>query len=62
MDINFFLFFIFLVLFSKKIKKTILQKKIVLVDKELDGVDRDGIGNLEDSLRLMLINEECWNP
>ena len=62
MDINFFLFFIFLVLFSKKIKNTILQKKIVLVDKELDGVDRDGIGNLEDSLRLMLINEECWNP
>ena len=62
MDINFVLFFIFLVLFSKKIKKTILQKKIVLVDKELDGVDRDGIGNLEDSLRLMLINEECWNP
>ena len=62
MDINFFLFFIFLVLFSKKIKKTILQKKIVLVDKELDGVDRDGIGNLEDSLRLMLINEESWNP
>ena len=62
-DIDFF--FTFLVLFSKKIKfsmkKTTLQKNII-VEEELDGVDRNGIGNLDDLLRLMLINKDCWNP
>ena len=28
----------------------------------LDSIERDGNGNLEDLLRLVLINEECWNP
>ena len=39
-----------------------LSEKIVLVEKELDGNDRDDIVNLKDSLRLMLINKECGNP
>ena len=58
------IFFMLLVLFSKKIKfllkMTTLQKNIV--EEKLDGTDRDGIGNLEDFLRLVLVNEECWNP
>ena len=37
-------------------------RKIIIVEEELDGNDRDDIGNLEDLLRLVLINEECWNP
>ena len=58
------IFLMLLVLFSKKIKfllkMTTLQKNIV--EEKLDGTDRDGIGNLEDFLRLVLVNEECWNP
>ena len=38
------------------------SEKIIIVEEELDGNDRDDIGNLEDLLRLVLINEECWNP
>ena len=32
------------------------SEKIVIVEEELDG-----IGNLEDLLKLVLIYEECWN-
>ena len=38
------------------------SEKIVLIEEELDGIDRDDIVNLEDLLRLMLINEECGSP
>ena len=58
-------FFIFLVLFSKtitlKLNSTTLQKKIVIVKEELDGIDIYDIGNLEDLLRIVLIHEECGN-
>ena len=61
-----FIFLMFLVLFLKEItfelKKTIFQKNICIVEVDLDGFDRDGIGKLEDLLRLELINEEYWNP
>ena len=55
----------FLVLFSTKItfllkKKTILQEKLEELE-ELDCVDVDGIGNLEDLPRLVFIDEECEN-
>ena len=43
-------------------KKATLQIKVAIVEEELDGTNRDGTGNLEDLLRLVLINEECWNP
>ena len=33
-----------------------------MLEEELDGIDRDAIENLENLLRLVLINEECWNP
>ena len=33
-----------------------------MVEEKLDGIDRDGIGHLEDLLRLELINDVCWNP
>ena len=59
-DIDFF--FTFLVLFSKKIKfsmkKTTLQKNVI-VEEEVDGIGRNGIGNLDDLLKLMLINQDC---
>ena len=35
--------------------------KIDLVEEGLDGIDRDDIVNLEDLLRLVLINEEYGN-
>ena len=38
------------------------SEKVALVEKELNGTDRDSSGNLGNSLRLDLINEECFNP
>ena len=35
--------------------------KVVMVEEELDDIDIDGIGNLVDLPRLMLINEQCGN-
>ena len=33
-----------------------------IVEEELDSIDRDDIENLEDSLRLVLISDECGYP
>ena len=55
--------FIFVVLFSKYydfIKKATLQKNVIF-EKGLDCLNRDDIGNLEDSPRLLLTDEECGN-
>ena len=38
------------------------SEKVALVEKELNGTDRDSSGNLGNSLRLDLINEKCFNP
>ena len=35
--------------------------KVVMVEEELDDIDMDGIGNLVDLPRLMLIDEQCGN-
>ena len=32
-----------------------------MVEEELDCIDIDGIGNLEDSPRLVFIDKECGN-
>ena len=56
-------YFIFVVLFSKYygfVKKATLQKNVIF-EKELGCINRDDIGNLEDSPRLLLIDEECGN-
>ena len=37
------------------------SEKVVIVEEELDGIDIDDIGNLEDSFRLVFIDEECEN-
>ena len=42
-------------------KKTNFQKKNVIIEEELNGIDIDGIGNLEDWNRLVLIDEKCGN-
>ena len=42
------------------LKKAILQKNIIF-EKELDCIDRDDIGNLEDSRRLLFIDKEYGN-
>ena len=42
------------------LKKDTLQKKFIF-EKELDYIERDGIGNLEISPRLLFINKECGN-
>ena len=42
------------------LKKSNPSKKIVIVEEELDRIDID-IGNLEDSPRLVFIDEECGN-
>ena len=49
--------FAFLVLIS--LKKQLIKN--VIVEEELDCIDIDDIGNLEDSPRLVFINEECGN-
>ena len=58
-------FFVTIILVSKKItvlfKKATLQKNFVIVEEELDGIDTDDIGNLEDSPRFVFIDEECEN-
>ena len=55
---------LFLVFISKKItvslKKSNPSKKNI-VEEELDCIDIDDIGNLEDSLRLVFIDENCGN-
>ena len=33
----------------------------MIVKEELDGIDIDDIGHLEDLLRIVLIHEECGN-
>ena len=57
--------FISLVLFSKKnhrfIQEVNLSEKVVIVEEELDGIDINENGNLEDSPRLVLFDEECGN-
>ena len=47
-------------MFSKNEEDTPSQN-VVIVEEEIDDIDRDGIGNLEDLPRLMSIDEECGN-
>ena len=35
------------------------SEKFVIAEEIIDGIDIDGLGNLEDSPRLVLIDEEC---
>ena len=37
------------------------SEKNVIVKKELDGIDINDIGNLEDLLRIVFIHQECRN-
>ena len=56
--------FIFLVLFSKKygfIEKSSPSEKKIILKEELDCIDIDGIGNFEDSPRLVFIDGKCEN-
>ena len=41
------------------IEKNNPSEKNVMVEEKLDCIDLDDTGNLEDSPRLVLINEEC---
>ena len=61
---QFLTYFIFLVLFSEKlasIDEDNPSEKFVTAEEELDGIDIDDIGNLEDSPRLVFIEEEREN-
>ena len=40
--------------------KATLRKKMI-VEEDLDCIDTDDFGNLEDSPRLVFIDEECGN-
>ena len=42
-------------------KKTNPSEKYLIVEEGLDGIDKDDIGNLKDSPRLVIIDEECEN-
>ena len=56
--------FFFPVLFNKKsrfLEEDIHSEKVVIVEKELDGNAINDIKKLEDLLRLVFIDEECWN-
>ena len=37
------------------------KKKNLKIKEELDGIDIDDIGNLDDLLRTVLLHEECGN-
>ena len=37
------------------------SQKVVIVQEELDGIDKDDIGNLEDLLRVVFVDEACRN-
>ena len=58
-------FFIFLVCFFKEnivlVEEHNPSKKNLIVKDELDVIDIDNIGNLEDLLRIVFIHEECGN-
>ena len=43
------------------LKRSNSSEKNDIVGEELNWIDIDDIGNLEDSPRLVLINEECGN-
>ena len=43
------------------LKRSNSSEKNDIVGEELNCIDIDDIGNLEDSPRLVLINEECGN-
>ena len=34
----------------------------MIVNEELDGIDIDDIGNLEDLLRIVFLHDECGGP
>ena len=59
------MFYLFSLVFKKKnhsfIQEGNLSEKVVVVDEELDGIDINEDGNLEDSPRLVLFDEECGN-
>ena len=44
------------------IKKDNPSENFVIVEKELDGIGRDDIGNFVDLLRMVFISVECGNP
>ena len=37
------------------------SEKVVIVEEEVDDIDKDVIGNLDDSPRLVFINKLCEN-
>ena len=39
-----------------KKKIVVIDEKVVIDEEELDGIDIDGIGNLQDLPRIVLIN------
>ena len=59
------MFYFFSLVFKKKnhsfIQEGNLSKKVVIVEEELDDIDINENGNLEDSPRLVLFDEECGN-
>ena len=58
------LFYFFSIIFKNipvLLTKSNSSEKKIIVGEELDCIDIDDIGNLEDSPRLAFINEECGN-
>ena len=61
-DINLFFFFQFYLTKNHVfLEEDIHSEKVVIVEKELDGNAINDIKKLEDLLRLVFIDEECWN-
>ena len=46
---------------TASLKKTTPQKKVVIAEVKLDGIDTNDTENLKGLLRLTFINEECEN-
>ena len=61
---DFEFFFIFSVFKENEVfnEEEIPSQKVVVADEEIDGIDIEDTGNLEDLPRIVLIDEECGNP
>ena len=60
-DIDFFLNFLSSFIFQENhiVEENNPAKKKKNITEDLDGIDIDNIGNLEDLLRTVLVHEEC---
>ena len=48
-------------MYERKSQRPMYVTKVVIVEAERDGIDRDIIGSSEDLIKLVFIDEKCGN-